>query len=205
MPAQKNPAYYVEIKNFINSYWEENNCAPTTREIADGTHIPKSTVGRYIAEMRDKGEIVYEGHRNFRTMGQMDRAATGVPLVGSIACGLPKLAQQDIEDYIYLPKKLLGSGKFYLLRASGDSMINAGITTGDLVLIREQPTAEYGQIVVAQVGDEDATLKTYRPDLERGIVALHPENDEMEDIVVNVKKDSLSIQGVARDVIHRLP
>lgn len=178
MPAQKNPAYYVEIKNFINSYWEQNNCAPTTREIAGGTHIPRSTVGRYIAEMRDKGEIEYEGHRNFRTRELADRTVCGVPLVGSIACGLPGLARQDIEDYVYLPQKLIGSGKFYLLRAKGDSMINIGINSGDLVLIREQPAAEYGQVVVAQVGEEDATLKTYRPDLESGIVVLHPENDK---------------------------
>lgn len=205
MPAHKTPAYYAEIKNFINAYWEQNNCAPTTREIAAGTHIPKSTVGRYIAEMRDKGEIEYDGHRNFRTREQMNRAVAGVPLVGSIACGLPKLAEQRIEDYVYLPQDMLGSGKFYLLRAKGDSMINIGIHTGDLVLIREQPTAEYGQVVVAQVGDEDATLKTYRPDLGNGIVVLHTENDELEDIVVDVTNTSLSIQGIATDVIHRLP
>lgn len=203
MPRKKTQAYYGMIKNFINKYWEENGVSPTTSEIANGTGIPRATTGRYLAEMKEKGQIVYDGRRDFRTKEHKVVRFSSVPIVGSIACGLPRLAQQDIEGYLKLSKEFVGRGKFYLLRASGESMIKAGIHTDDLVLIREQPTAEYGQIVVAQVGDEDATLKTYRPEEDR--IILHPENDAMEDIVVDPTRERFVIQGVAKEVIHKLP
>lgn len=205
---EKNKEKYDRILDFINTYWEQNGASPTTRKIAEGTGIPRATAGRYLVELREKGLIQYDGRRDFKTKEQSSRweeITEPVPIVGSIACGLPKLAEQNIEDYVHLPVKLFGHGKFYLLRARGDSMVNAGISSGDLVLIREQGVAEYGQIVVAQVGDEDATLKTYRPDLKNDRVVLHPENDSMDDIVIDLREMNLTIQGVAKDVIHRLP
>lgn len=199
---------FEEIKNFINQYWQRNGVSPTTREIADGVSLPRATVGRYLVEMKEQGIIEYNGRRDFRTREQAERwddDMIAVPIIGSIACGLPNLAEQNIEEYVNMPGKLIGKGKFYLLRAHGDSMVNVGITNGDLVLIRAQNVAEYGQIIVAQVGDEDATLKTYQPDYKNDQVVLHPENDEMDDIVVDITTTRFAIQGVARDVIHRLP
>ena len=96
-----------------------------------------------------------------------------------------------------LPESLFGRGEFFLLRARGDSMIGAGIEDGDLVLIRQQSTAEYNQIVVALVDDE-ATLKRFRPKEDH--ICLHPENNRYEDIIV----DRCLIQGVAVKVIKDL-
>ena len=120
-------------------------------------------------------------------------------VLGSVACGVPRFAEENIEEYVRLPVSLFGSGDFYILRAVGDSMIGVGIDDGDLVLVRQQNYAEAGQIVVALVEDE-ATLKRYYPEPENKRVRLHPENDSMSDIYV----DECLIQGVAVKVIKNL-
>ena len=115
-------------------------------------------------------------------------------VVGDISCGLPNIAEEHIEEYVSLPESMFGSGEFYILRARGESMIEAGIDPGDLVVIRKQETAENGQIAVVLVDDE-ATLKRFY--IEDNRVRLHPENSEMKDIYV----DHCIIQGVAVKVI----
>ena len=122
-----------------------------------------------------------------------------VPVVGGIACGVPILAEENIERYIPIPKDFLGNGNFFILQAQGNSMINAGIADGDYVIVRQQETAEIGQIVVALIGEE-ATLKRYYIDRERRKIRLHPENSRMKDMYY----DSITIQGVAIKVIKDL-
>ncbi len=123
---------------------------------------------------------------------------TRVALLGSIACGSPMLEEENVEEYFTLPEKLVGSGKFFLLRAKGDSMINAGIDEGDLVLIKQQNMADDGDIVVALTEDNENTLKgIYRED---GQIILRPENDDYDDIYV----DECYIQGVAVKVLKDL-
>ena len=126
-----------------------------------------------------------------------------VPILGTIACGLPLLAEENIEEYVPLPEALVGKGTFFILRASGSSMINAGINDGDLVIIRQQDDASAGQIVVALVDDESATLKRYYP-RRNNRVELVPENDSFDVQTVDVSAHSLSIQGVAVKVIKNL-
>ena len=118
-------------------------------------------------------------------------------MVGSIGCGIPNLAEENIEEYVSLPRSMFGNGEFFILRANGESMIDAGIETGDLVVIRKQSCAEDGQIVVALVEDETTLKRLYR---ENGKVRLHPENRDMDDIIV----DDCIIQGVAVKVIKDL-
>ena len=121
------------------------------------------------------------------------------PVLGSIACGLPEYAEENFEEYVALPTALFGSGESFLLRANGNSMIEAGIEPGDLVVVRKQATAEEGDIVVALVENE-TTLKRYYKDHQRRCVRLHPENSRMKDIYVQ----ECSIQGVAQHVIKAL-
>lgn len=111
-----------------------------------------------------------------------------------ILCGLPNIAEENIEEYASLPESMFGRGEFYILRARGESMIEAGIETGDLLVIRKQEHAENGQITVVLIDDE-AALKRFYMDDNR--VRLHPENSEMEDIYV----DNCIIQGIAVKVI----
>ena len=151
--------------------------------------------------MDENGMIAYNGTDGVTTelIQRIRTAAATVAVLGEVACGIPKYAEENIETYLELPRQLVGEGTFYILRASGDSMTEAGIDDGDLVVIRKQSAAEPGDIVVALVGDE-ATLKTYYPDRQKRCIRLHPENGKYEDIVT----ETAIIQGVAVKVIKDL-
>ncbi len=197
----KNQEYFRLIEDFINAYQDKNGSTPTVREIESGIGLSKATVSRYLSYMRDKGMIDYAGHRNITTKEgrkTLDESVK-VPVLGTVSCGIPKYAEENIEEYVRLPVALFGRGQFYILRANGDSMIDADIYDGDLVLIRQQNYADEGQIVVALM-EEEATLKRYYPEPENHRVRLHPENEALEDIYVS----DCIIQGVAIKVIKDL-
>ena len=194
----KNPEYFRLIEDYINEYRDAKGTVPSNAEISSGTGLSSATVSRYLTKMKEDGQISYDGHRTLQTR-KMQKARDGsvmVPILGQVACGLPKFAEENIEEYIPLPKVYIGQGDFYLLRAKGDSMAEIGIDDGDLVLVRHVSVAEPGQVVVALMGDE-ATLKRFYPEPERNRIRLHPENREMADIYV----DNCEIQGVAIKVI----
>ena len=193
---------YVEmLEKYINEYKDATGGAtPTVREIAADVGLAYSTVSRYLTFMKEQGIVESEGSRNIITR-QSKRDAEGfcrVPVLGSVSCGLPKFAEENIEEYVKLPVSLFGKGDFFLLRAKGDSMINAGIEDGDLVLVRKTDTADYNRIVVALIGEEEATLKRFRPDGE--VIRLHAENPNYDDIIVN----DCIIQGVAVKILKDL-
>ena len=195
------PEKIERIEAFIDTYTDRNGCSPTNREIADGTGYPLTTVSRYLNYMKQNGMLDYKGCRNITTKKQKQIRENSelVPVLGAVACGVPKYADGNIEEYVRLPVSLFGRGDFFLLRANGDSMIEAGIDDGDLVLIRQSSTADPGQIVVALM-EEEATLKRYYPEPQYNRIRLHPENREMMDIYV----DECIIQGVAVKVLKDL-
>ena len=197
----KNEEYFALLENFINEYTIENGRSPSNRDMASGTGLSTATVSRYLQYMREQGMLDYDGQRNIRTLRQqkMSGAMVEVPILGTIACGIPNLAEENIEEYVQLPVSVFGKGNFYLLHANGESMLDAGIEDGDLVLIRKQNYADEGQIVVALIDDE-ATLKRYYPEPQKHRVRLHPENKTMEDIYV----ENCIIQGVAVKVLKDL-
>ena len=190
------------IIDFVDKEYASKGRAPTLTEIAETLHIAKSTASVYIADMAEKGMIKSNfGSRGIITKKMMKtrQETKQVPVVGSIACGVPIFAEENIERYIPIPKDFLGNGNFFILQAQGNSMINAGIADGDYVIVRQQETAEIGQIVVALIGEE-ATLKRYYIDREKRKIRLHPENNRMKDMYY----DSITIQGVAIKVIKDL-
>ena len=191
---KKNPALYQSIKTYVERHYEKEGRSPTVREIETGTGITRPTVQRYLTAMRESGEIEYNGIRGVRTMvmNKTNRETASVAMVGAIACGTPIYAEENIQEYYRFPVALLGQGTYFMLRAKGESMIDAGISDGDLVLVRQQNTADPGQIVVALVDDE-ATLKRFYPEPENQRIRLHPENETMEDIYV----ENCLVQGVA--------
>lgn len=194
----KDPEIMKRIVDFMEAYHLDYNSSPSLRVIADGVGIGSTTVYRYLMEMNERGMICYDGKtiRNEK-IDKSQRGTIRAAVIGRIACGIPNLAEQHVEGYVNLPESLFGQGNFYILRASGCSMTEAGIDDGDLVVIREQNTAEDGQIVVALVDDE-ATLKRFFHEGDR--IRLHPENPQMKDIFVT----DCRIQGVAVKVIHDL-
>ena len=194
----KDKTLMAAIETFVSDYTDSNGISPTMQEVADGVGSSKATVQRYIAQLCEDGILDYSGYRTM-TSTKTKAAAIRVPVLGTIACGIPKFAEENIEEYVRLPVALFGKGNFFILRAYGDSMIEAGIDNGDLVLIRQQNYADEGQIVVALMEDE-ATLKRFYPEPKKHRIRLHPENSRMDDIYV----DNCEIQGVAVKVLKDL-
>lgn len=194
----KDKTLMAAIEKFVSDYTDSNGISPTMQEVADGVGSSKATVQRYIAQLCEDGILDYSGYRTM-TSTKTKAAAIRVPVLGTIACGIPKFAEENIEEYVRLPVALFGKGNFFILRAYGDSMIEAGIDNGDLVLIRQQNYADEGQIVVALMEDE-ATLKRFYPEPKKHRIRLHPENSRMDDIYV----DNCEIQGVAVKVLKGL-
>ena len=194
----KDKTLMAAIEKFVSDYTDSNGISPTMQEVADGVGSSKATVQRYIAQLCDDGILDYSGYRTM-TSTKTKAAAIRVPVLGTIACGIPKFAEENIEEYVRLPVALFGKGNFFIPRAYGDSMIEAGIDNGDLVLIRQQNYADEGQIVVALMEDE-ATLKRFYPEPKKHRIRLHPENSRMDDIYV----DNCEIQGVAVKVLKDL-
>ncbi len=199
----KDPHKFELVENYIDQYKAAYGKAPTTYEIAEGTGLSKTTVISYLRWMKEDGRIEYEGARGYMT--QRDRKASrrihGVPVVGDIACGLPLLAEQNIEEYVDLPESWVGTGLFFALHANGDSMKDIGINSGDIVIIRQQETAETGQVIVALVDETSATLKRYYPRPEEQVVELRPENDDFETQIIDLKERAFAIQGIAVKVL----
>lgn len=198
----KNSELIAAIEKFVGDYIGEHGTSPSVKEIAAGTGMSTTNAHRYITSMRESGMLDYTGgHRSIVTRAARDdrQKTVRVPVLGAVSCGLPKFAEENIDEYVRLPVSLFGAGDFYILRANGDSMIGAGIDDGDLVLIRRQSYANEGQIAVALTEDE-ATLKRFYPEPEKRRVRLHPENPAMDDIFV----ENCIIQGVAVKVLKDL-
>ena len=138
------------------------------------------------------------GVPNSYLLGEDDNTTT-VPLLGSIACGPLNFAEENILETYRFPTAFTGTGDFFFLRTFGESMIDAGINPGDLVLIRRQNTAHPGDIAVVTVEDE-TTLKRYYPEAQHRRIRLHPANETMKDIFVT----DCTVQGIAVKVIHDL-
>lgn len=199
----KNTDYMNVLIQTIDEYQERyDGLTPTRERLAALTNVSIATVSRYLNYLQQEGKIELDGHRNIITpQGKAVRQDTNiVPVVGAIACGPAKFAEQHVDEYLRLPVSMTGKGEFFLLRADGDSMINIGVNIGDLVLIRKQNQAETGQIIVALVEGESATLKRYYPEPENHRIRLHPENDELKDMYY----EDVQIQGVAVKVIKDL-
>ena len=195
---------YSEIVEVINDYFFENGRSPSVRDIADAAKMTIPRAARYLEWMGEEEIIEYDkGTPRSATTETIRKAKCGhkpIPIVGTIACGTPALAEVNIESYMTVSTELLGRGEYYFLKASGDSMIGAGIDDGDLVLIKYQEEAWGGQIVVACTEDGETTLKRYYKDDTLRLIRLSPENKAMEDVLVK----ECRIQGIALKVIKNL-
>ena len=175
------------IEKFINDYCSTNGTAPSIREIAEGLGLGKSTVYYHVKRMEAEGRIESRGHRGVYTARELKDRGPFVPILGSVACGAPLFAEENVEEYVRLPESLFGRGEFFFLRAHGQSMIGV---------------ADPGDIVVALIDRNETTLKRFYPQPETGEIWLHPENPAEPEQYYAAKR--VSIQGVAVKVIKNL-
>ncbi len=189
-----------QIKAFIEEYYLQYHNTPSTTEIGKAVNLCRSAAYNYLVEMNDRGMIKYSG-KSIETdiICATTSERTSAAILGSVSCGLPSLEEEHIEKYVSLPTSIFGKGVFYILKANGESMIEAGIDDGDYVIIRKQSDAKEGDIIVALVENE-VTLKRFFIDREKNMVRLHPENKSMSDIYV----DKCIVQGVAVKVLKNL-
>lgn len=201
-----NPEYFVKLEKYINEYQQKRGYSPSINDMVSDLGIPKTTVHRYLTHMKETGMLDINGRGKFATkdMVKTKRTTIRLPVLGAVSCGIPKYAEENIEEYVQVPASWFGVGDFFALRADGESMINAGIDDGDLVVIRKQEYAEPGQIVVALIENEDATLKRYRPKGDGQYIDLVPENAKFQVRTVDLSYETLIIQGVAVKVLKDL-
>jgi repressor LexA len=192
----------TRILEYIRFVTKTRNYPPSVREIGEAVGLSSSsTVHNHLNQLERRGLIKRDPSKS-RTvqlvadaeLDQQRRNAVVVPIVGNVAAGTPILAEQNIEDHILLSPELAKDG-YFLLRVRGDSMINAGILDGDMVLVRPQHEATNGAIVVALV-DGDATVKRF--ERANGHVKLIAENPAYEPIVTS----NVSLVGLVRGVIR---
>jgi len=189
-----------EIKKYIEEYYLQYRQSPSTTKIAEAVGIARGTAYKYLVEMSERNMIEYDGQEiSTEVTRKYNKEQTQTPIVGSVPCGSPQYEEENIEEYVSLPTAIFGKGDFFILRASGQSMIEARIDDGDLVVVRKQVEANEGDIVVALV-DNQNTLKRYYRDNANKKVILHPENKTMKDIIV----DDCYIQGVACHIIKKI-
>lgn len=181
--------------DFIKKFLAEHDYAPTAAEIAAGTGIKsRGVVHRYLKALEAAGKIHLTPKRH-RNISLIDEATTvfgsPLPLIGAIAAGSPIQAIED-ADPIDLSKIFLGENR-YALTVKGDSMINEGIFDGDIVVCEQADQAQSGQIVVAIIDNEEATLKRLEKTTD-GRVILHPANEQLQPMVFDAHR--ISIQGI---------
>lgn len=178
---------YIEEEIRVRGY------APSVREIGEAVGLKStSTVHGHLMRLEKKGLLRRDAMKP-RAMGVLKSAEPDwtaaeqedirrLPVVGRVAAGTPILAEENVEELMTVPTDLVGDGEHFILRVCGDSMIQAGIFSGDYIVVRKQCIANNGEIVVAMVEDEATVKRFYK---ENGHFRLQPENDAMEPIIVS--------------------
>ena len=194
-----------EIFDFIGKYAAKTGYPPTVREIgkAVGLHS-SSTVHAHLANLEKIGLLRRDPSKPraiellFDKAKRTIRPANGLPLVGQVAAGAPIVAEENIEEYIEVPDIIGGEDGDYILNVRGESMVEAGIFEGDYVVVRPADDAANGEIVVALVGEEEATVKRFFREADH--VRLQPENETMEPIRTTEATVLGKVVGVFRKI-----
>jgi len=185
-----------KVLNAIREHIEVNGFPPTSREIGQVLGITSTSVFEQLDRLEKKGFIKRQ-KKAARSIEIIEKKPVQtnydekvrlirIPVLGTIAAGQPILAEENFEEEILVDESSIGKGKFFALKVKGDSMINAGINQGDLVIIRRQPVAENGEIVAALL-DNEATIKRLK--MDNGRVFLLPENEKYSPIEVTYRED----------------
>ena len=200
-----------KLLKFIIDYQKENNVTPSFDEMKDGLDLKsKSGIHRIVSALEERGyikklnnraraiEIIKNVNLIDTESGKNKNNVISIPILGKIAAGLPIEAISDNTNYIELPETLLKKGEYFILNVEGDSMIEAGIFDGDQVIIKKANDANNGEIVVALIDNNEATLKRI---FKRGQqVALQPENSNYKTVIYG--PDRIQIQGVLKHLIR---
>ena len=189
MSQEKITPKQQEILEYIKETILKKGYPPAVREICEAVHLKSTSSVHSHLETLERNGYIRRDPTKPRTIEIIDdcfnlarREVVNVPLLGTVAAGMPLLAQENIENYFPIPTEMLPDKEVFMLRVKGDSMIEAGIFNGDLIFVEKTVTAENGEIVVALL-DDSATVKRFYK--ENGHYRLQPENSSMEPIIVD--------------------
>ncbi|MBQ5661192.1 MAG: transcriptional repressor LexA [Lachnospiraceae bacterium] len=178
-----------EILEYIRDTILAKGYPPAVREICEAVHLKSTSSVHSHLETLEKNGYIRRDPTKPRTIEILDddfaltrREMVNVPVIGTVAAGMPILAEENIEDYMPIPVEMLPNKEVFMLKVKGESMIDAGIFNNDRVIVAKQDTAMNGEMVVALV-DDSATVKTFYK--EHGHFRLQPENASMDPIIVN--------------------
>ena len=167
------------VMDYIRKFVEENGYTPSVREIAQECGIKSTaTVHSYLERLKTRG-FLSKAENKKRSMS-FGKSGTSIPLIGTVTAGQPIFAYENYENYYNFPADEFKGSELFMLRVQGSSMIDAGIFDGDKIVVRRQPVAENGEVVVAMI-DDSATVKRFY--LRAGKVVLHPENEALDDMI----------------------
>ncbi len=168
------------VMDYIRRFIEENGYTPSVREIGQECGIKSTaTVHSYLEKLKTRGYLSKaDNKKRSMTIGRSN--GVNIPLIGTVTAGQPVFAYENYEDYYTFPATEFKGDELFMLRVSGTSMIDAGILDGDKIVVRRQPTAENGEIVVAMVDDSATVKRFYR---RNGQIVLHPENEALSDMI----------------------
>ncbi len=199
-----------EILEFIGRRVRDHGYPPSVREIGEAVGLTSSsTVHAHLAVLQREGYLVRDPTKPRAIEVRYDpgskvamaaRPVRNIPLVGDVAAGTGVLATENVEELLPLPEDFTGPGSLFMLRVRGESMIEAGIFDGDYVVVRQQPEADSGDVVVAGINADEATVKTYAR--RRGKVVLTPANPAMDPMELDPRE--VTIFGKVVTVLRRL-
>lgn len=201
-PSQNLTKRQQQIFSLIKSHIELTGYPPTRADIANEFGFKSHNAAEeHLKALAKKGviEIIPGASRGIRLL---EESPPGLPLVGRVAAGAPVLATEHIEDHIAIDPGFFRPRADFLLSVVGDSMQNIGILDGDILAVHSTKNANNGDIIVARVDDE-VTVKRFERTRKRHIVNLHPENDEYDTIVVDLREQAFEIEGLSVGVIRR--
>ena len=199
-----------QLFNFIKNYQNDNGYPPTVREMCKAIKVSStSTIFYYLNKLENSNKIKKNPNKNraleiidneIATITAIkpfnDEGLTKIPVLGTVTCGEPIFAVQTTDEYFMVSQTLFKGDNLFMLTAKGDSMINAGIYDGDKIVLRQQSSADNGDIVAALI-DDSATIKRFFK--ENGHFRLQPENDEFSPIIV----DNVQILGKVVGLVRK--
>jgi len=195
----------IDIMNFIKAQVAKHGYPPSVREICAAVNLKStSTVHSHLSKLEEKGYIKKDPSKP-RAIGVMhdeletiiEKDVVGVPVIGKVTAGEPILAIENIEDYVTLPQSFIHGNDNFILKVKGSSMVEAGIMDGDYIIVKKQASAQNGEIVVALLDDNTATVKRFYKETDR--IRLQPENSSMEPIYAQ----NVAIVGIVKGLFRK--
>lgn len=194
----------TQILEFVRRYYLSFDRLPSERDIMEGTGIPAGSVHRCLVELRESGEIRYEGGRRSARPEQLQHISGKniMPVLGTVACGPGQEEEERFIEYIHMPECMVGKGECFALIAKGESMTGAGIFPGDYVIVRRRESARPGQLIIALSEGKNNLKKLALREDGKGFLlrSCNPDKEAYPDIPV----EELQVQGVVIGVFRRL-